>query len=92
MIKRWLKILPIICLLVAQVIVAAHIHAADDVIFEHGCVFCQTAVELASADIPEVLTLNEPIYNKAAEDISFIQNIVYFNLFYHYDTRAPPQA
>ena len=90
--KKWLKILPIVCMFVAQVIVAAHIHVADDVILEHGCVFCQTAVELASADTPDVLTLNEPIYHKTAEVVSFIQNIVYFNLFYYYDTRAPPQA
>ena len=90
--KRWLKILPIICLLIAQVIVAAHIHATDDVVLEHGCIFCQTAVELASADTPEILTLNEPIYHKTNEAVSFIQNIVYFNLINHYDTRAPPKA
>ncbi|MBR1373850.1 hypothetical protein IJ556_05305 [bacterium] len=92
MIKRWLKILPIVCLLIAQVIVAAHIHSSDDVILEHECAFCQAAVELAGADKPEILTVTKPIYHKTIEIVSFIQNVVCFNLPNHYDTRAPPQA
>lgn len=92
MIKRLLKILPIVCLLIAQVMVAAHVHSSDDVILEHECVFCQAAVELAGADKPEILIVAEPIYHKTIEIVSFIQNAVCFNFINHYDTRAPPQA
>lgn len=92
MIKKWFKILPIVCLFVAQVIVAAHIHSPDDAIAEQDCFYCQTAAEIAGADAPEVLTLNEPIYYTTNISISLFEHIAYFNLSYHYDTRAPPQA
>ncbi|MBR1604789.1 MAG: hypothetical protein IJ660_01625 [Alphaproteobacteria bacterium] len=92
MIKKWLKILPIVCLFAAQVIVAVHIHDTNDVLAEQDCFYCQTATELASADTPEVLTLNEPIYYTTDTSISLFEHIAYFNLINHYDTRAPPQA
>ena len=92
MIKKWFKILPIVCLFVAQVIVAAHIHSPDDAIAEQNCFYCQTAAEIAGSNTPEVLTLNEPIYYITDTSISLFEHIAYFNLSYHYDTRAPPQA
>ena len=92
MIKNLFKILPIVCLFVAQVIVATHIHNTDDAIAEHDCFYCQTAAEMAGSNTPEILTIAEPIYYTTKTDISLSQLIVYFNLSYHYDTRAPPKA
>ena len=92
MIKKWLKILPIVCIFVAQVIVATHIHNTDDAIAEQGCFYCQTAAEMAGSNTPEILTIAEPIYYTTKTDISLSQLIVYFELSYHYDTRAPPKA
>lgn len=92
MIKKLFKILPIVCLFVAQVIVAAHIHDANDAIAEQDCFYCQTAAELAGSNTPEILTVAEPIYYTTKTDISLSQLIVYFELSYHYDTRAPPKA
>ena len=92
MIKKWLKILPIICLFAAQVIVATHIHSPDEAVSEQNCVYCQTAAEIASADTPEVLIVAEPIFYTTDSDIPLFEHITYFNLSYHYDTRAPPKA
>lgn len=92
MIKKWFKILPIICLFVAQVIVTAHIHSPDDAIAEQDCFYCQTAAEMAGSSTPEVLTIAEPIYYTTDTSISLFEHIAYYNLSYHYDTRAPPKA
>lgn len=92
MIKKWFKILPIICLFAAQVIVATHIHSPDEAVSEQNCVYCQTAVQMAGADTPEVLTVAVPVYYTTDSEISLSEHITYFNLSYHYDTRAPPQA
>ena len=78
--KRYFKILPIICLLAAQIIVAVHIHNADDTVTETQCVYCQAATELSGADTPEVLMAAEPVYYQTTEVVSLSQNIVYFNL------------
>ena len=92
MIKKWFKILPIVYLFVAQVIVAVHIHDTDDAIAEQDCVYCQTAVEMAGSNTPEVLEIAEPIYYLADASIPLFEHITYFNLSYHYTTRAPPKA
>ena len=92
MIKKWFKILPIVCLFVAQVIVAAHIHDVNDAIAEQECFYCQTAAEMAGSDIPELLTVVEPIYYTAETSLSLFEHIAYLSLSSHYDTRAPPQA
>ena len=92
MMKKWFKILPIVFLLTAQIIVAAHIHSPDEAVAEQGCIYCQTAAEIAGADAPEALTIAEPIYYTTNISISLFEHIAYFNLSYHYDTRAPPKA
>ena len=92
MINRWLKILSIVCLLTAQIFFATHIHSPDEVISDQECVYCQTAAELAGADTPEVIAVAEPVYYLTTGIISLSENVIYFNLSYHYDTRAPPRA
>lgn len=92
MMKKWLKILPVICLLIAQLIVAAHIHTPDEAIAEHECIYCQTAAELAGSNTPQIITIAEPIYYQSAQIIFSSQPIIYFHLSYQYDTRAPPLA
>lgn len=47
MMKKQLSILSMVCLLLAQVIVATHIHNTDDAIAETQCVYCQTAAEIS---------------------------------------------
>ena len=90
--KKWFKILPVICLLTAQVILAAHTHSPDEAVLEQDCIYCQTASELASSATPELFTIAAPVYYQIAKASSLSQNIVCYNLIYRYDTRAPPLA
>ena len=92
MIKKWFNILPIICLLTAQIIVAAHVHSPDEAVLEQYCIYCQTASELAGSAAPETITIADPIYHQIEKATSLSQNIILYNLIYHYDTRAPPLA
>ena len=92
MIKRWIKILPVICLLAAQIIVATHIHHIDDAISDQDCCYCQTAAELAGANTPECLTVAEPVYYGTDTDVPFSEQLVSFRLSYRYNPRAPPEA
>lgn len=91
MIKKWLKILSVVCFLAAQIVVAAHIHC-DENVSEQECVYCQAASELSGSNVPEALVAFEPIYLPIAKVVFLSENTLSFNLFYQYNTRAPPFA
>ena len=92
MIKKWLKIFPVICFLTAQIIVAAHIHSHEDIIAEQECIYCQTAAKLLGSNTPETIVVTAPIYHQAAKITFLFQNLFYGDFSYHYNTRAPPLA
>lgn len=92
MIKKLLNVSLVALLLVAQVIVATHIHDRSDAVAEQDCVYCQIAAEMAGSDIPETLTVACPVYYAENESVSLFEYVTYFDIFYRYDTRAPPKA
>lgn len=87
-----LKLLPVICLLAAQIIVAGHIHDDNEAVPHEQCVYCQTAAELSGMDTPQVVSPVIPVRIETPQKILKAALVSDQTLSAGYHSRAPPAA
>ena len=84
------KILLIFSLFVAQLTVVSHVD--DGLLLDDDCIYCQVATEFSGTDVPSEVEFNLAVFNWKKIIFSSITNVVYPNIYYKYNTRAPPFA